>query len=200
MHAYFLEEERAMSDETQTLATIELILGRFNDAGRAAVLEAIDENPTGCVALAQRIAGRKNVGNPPGLYLSCIAGGEHLEAKKPGRHTSPDPISGPTDHRDWARRLYTTKLADLFRHHTGWTADEQRQHAIDYALDHCKASGSELWQIERELKAKHGVHLTGTERDFERDTDHRRLMIATHSRQAELDTIPGEPEPIEVTP
>lgn len=171
-----------MSDETLTLATIETILGRFNEAGRAAVFVAIDENPTGCIALAQRISNRKNVGNPPGLYLSCIAGGEHLEAKKPGRHISPDPISGPTDHRDWARRLFTVKLADIARHDTGWTDAEQVQHAIDYALDHCKAAGAELWQIEREMRAKHGVHLNGRERDFERDTEHRRLMVETHGQ------------------
>lgn len=164
---------------------------------REYVQAAADEAPDGLrqVAAEIRAAGTK-IERPVAVLLNRIKRGQH-EDRQPGAHA---PARGDIDKRDWARRLYVAKISHLRQHATQWSEAEQREHAIDYALDHCRASGAELWRIQHELQAQHGVQLTGTERDFERDTDHRRLMYATHSRQAELETIPGEPEAVEVNP
>lgn len=150
---------------------------------REYVQQAADEAPAGLRQVAAEIhaAGAK-IERPVAVLLSRIKRGQHLD-REPGANA---PARIPSDHRDLARRLYDAKLADVAKHDTGWTIDEQRQHAIDYALDYCKASGKELWAIETELRRQHAIHLDGSERDFERDTDHRRLMAATHGKRRAL--------------
>lgn len=124
-----------MSD---VLESIEGMLGRFNGPNRDAVIRAITDDSDGCLALAWRIRKRNGVSNPAGVFMSCLAAGEH-------RHRPTAPATpAPTEQRtpaERARGLYRVKLAELDRRASHWTHADRHEFALDYALDHCGQPG-----------------------------------------------------------
>lgn len=174
-----------MNDDTRTLSAIESILGRFNDAGRQALLDAIAENPQGCITLAQRVAARNGVNNPPGLYLSCIAGGEHLEQPKRGatdKRTSP---------ADAFRRLFTVKVAHL-RENTDLSEHHLVEEALDYAVgnvDRCQvtayATGQSALTLEADMRRtlNRPRHDSGEQGRREISRQWQRIVLSLHDER-----------------
>lgn len=135
-------------------------------------------NPTGLAKMIANVEADPSVDSVIGTALSRARRGDIPTAPRRRARQAGDP-------RQWARKLYDAKINDLLRHDLDWTEAEKREHAIDYALDHCRASGDQLRSIEAELRAEHEPERST--RDFERDTEHRRRMIEAYG--------PGKPLP-----
>lgn len=143
------------STHEAALETIESHIGYLNSAGRAATLAAIEQDVDGCLALAEKTAKRKDVKNPTGLYLACLAAGEHIqrtpEDRKPVRIAPAEAL----------RRLYNAKMRDL-REQTNWTPSAMKEYAIDYAcssIDRCQIGTyppGGIIALENELRAELG--------------------------------------------
>lgn len=134
--------QKDAKDYDADLAEIARLLGGHAITGKAMyeVIDALDENRDGTLALAARIGRNAKLSNPAGVTIVAVRNGEHKQKRM--RVMSTDEGTGPppaarADPAEALRRLYDAKIDQLRQ--VGVPEPQRIRVAVDYAC-------GEIWR------------------------------------------------------
>ncbi len=163
-------------------AWVQEAIGYVSPQQEPVIREALAENASGVHTLIAKITSDTNVRSPIAVLMHNIRDGKH-RSQTPRKQAQ----KRPATHLQRAHVYFVAKMTDLS--HTPWDEDERVEFAIDYALDHCGASGTELLALDATLRSELSAPAwiptptaPAPPRYPAKETEHVRLMWESHRR------------------